>query len=492
MIVGIAIEAWLERQSRHPKRWLALFAVPLAIQIGAYWLPTPDSVAYLSIARSIVSGHGLANLGYAHLAYPPGYPLLISSAFLISPIPFLAISAIHWLMAVALMLGLYRWTSQRAQPAALILTGLVMVNVTLWIYYHRTLSELAFMAVMIWTVVALNDGIEARQPYQRVMGTIAGTFLLVLLAMIREVGVLFGLGFLLALGFAARSGKLRWRSALWMAAAVVVPGAAGVVAFMMYDQATVHVAQAGAVFGTHLSGFIGPAVPFAQRALEGLRLQISAVGRLLVPGMFKSYGHRWVDINVAVYVLVFAFVVIGWWRCVRRDREVYALTFPLYFALYVTWGFDADARYLLPMLPIIAVSLWRMMEPYSSWRLTGLAALLVAHFAVASGYWAIFEVPRGRECNSQWKPISRLANSLKDRPGTVVAEGEVPECARLTLSFILDRPVVDERVNEAGISGARWLLVPANNGPVDGFGTAAAEGGYKILGRIQDTPVTAR
>jgi hypothetical protein len=467
--VGIVIEDWLECQSRHTKRWLAWSALPLALQISPNWLPTPDSVAYLSIARSMVSGNGLTNLGYVHLAYPPGYPFLISPAFLISPIPFLAISAIQWLMALVLMLGVYRWTSQRAQPAALMLTGLVMMNVTLWIYYHRALSELAFMTVMIWTVVALDEGIEAGQRYQRIIRIVAGMFLLALLAMIREVGVLFGFGFLLALGFAARSGKLRWRIALWMAVAVVVPGAAGVGAFMMYDQATVHVAHAGAIFGTHLSGFIGPAVPFAQRALEGLRLQISAVGRLIVPGMFKSYGHRWFDINVAVYVVVFVLVVIGWWQCVRRDPEVYTLTFPLYFALYASWGFDADARYLLPMLPIIAVSMWRMMEPYKSWRLTGLAALLVAHFAIASGYWAMFELPRGRQCNSEWEPISRLVGSLRDRPRTVVAAGEVSECARLTLSFILDRPVVDERVNEAGMSGVRWLLVPANNGPVDGF-----------------------
>jgi len=490
--VSIRIEDWLERQNRRPVLWLAIFALPLAAQISGWWLPTPDSVAYLSIARSIANGHGLRDLGYTHLAYPPGYPLLISAAFLISPIPFIAISVMQWLMAVILMLGVYRWSSQRAQPAALLLTGIVMANVSLWIYYHRTLSELAFMTVMIWTVVALNGGIEARAPNRRVIQIVAGTALLAMLAMIREVGILFGAGFLMAIGFAVGSGKVKWRDALWMAAAVIIPGAAGVAAFMMYDQATVRAAHAGAVLGTHLSGFTGPAGPLAARAIEGIRLQISAVGRLVVPGMFKAYGHRWLDINVAVYAAVFGLVVSGWWRCVRRDQDVYAITFPIYFAMYALWGFDADTRYLLPMLPLIVVSLWRMMEPYGSWRLMGLAAIAVLHFAVASGYWAMVEIPRGRECNSQWEQASRLADGLRNRPGMIFADGDVPECARLMLSFLLDRAVIDGRINPAGIDGARWVVASANNQRVDGFGTEAEAGGCKILGRIQATPVTAR
>ncbi len=61
------------------------------------------------------------------------------------------------------MAGVYRWIRPLAPAAAVLLTGLVMVNVALWIYYRRTLSEMAFMTVMIWTVLVLNSALEAGQ-----------------------------------------------------------------------------------------------------------------------------------------------------------------------------------------------------------------------------------------------------------------------------------------------------------------------------------------
>ncbi len=63
------------------------------------------------------------------------------------------------------------------------------------------------------------------------------------------------------------------------------------------------------------------------------------------------------------------------------------------------WAFDADTRYLLPLLPLLVVCLWFVIEPFTRWRLSALAALLVLHLAVALGYWTAVEIPRGRECN---------------------------------------------------------------------------------------------
>ncbi len=193
---------------------MALIAVLLAIQVSPWWYPTPDAVAYLSIARGIAVTHRLSNLGGAHLAYPPGYPLLISPAFLISSRPFLAISIIHWLMALIFMVGVYRWTCRMAPAAALLLTALSIVNVAFWIYYRRTLSELAFMTVMIWTVVALDSALEAGSRGARAIRTPAGTVLLAALVSIREPGILFAPGFAVAVFLCLRAGKLRWTDGL--------------------------------------------------------------------------------------------------------------------------------------------------------------------------------------------------------------------------------------------------------------------------------------
>ena len=184
-----------------------------------------------------------------------------------------------------------------------------------------------------------------------------GGLLLIALAMIREPGVLLGLGFAIAALLRVRDGELRLADGLWMSATVAAPAAAGVSAFLLYDRATARAAPS-AVFGTHLGGFLDPAAPILPRIVEGLRLQISEVGRLIVPGMFKSYAahEQWININVVVYLAVFALVAGGWWRLIRRRREVLAATLPLYFALYVVWAFDADTRYLLPFLPVLLVS----------------------------------------------------------------------------------------------------------------------------------------
>ena len=480
-----ALEHWIASQSARPWPWMALIAVLLAVQVSPWWYPTPDAVAYLSIARGIAVTHRLSNLGGAHLAYPPGYPLLISPAFLMSSRPFLAISIIHWLMALIFMAGVYRWTCRMAPAAALLLTALSIVNVAFWIYYRRTLSELAFMTVMIWTVVALDSALEAGSRGARAIRTAAGTVLLAALVLIREPGILFAPGFAVAVFLCVRAGKLRWTDGLAIIAEVAVPAAAAVVGFLIYDRATARVAPSR-VFGTHLEGFLNPATPIIPRVIEGLRLRISEVGRLVVPGMFKTYAAhgQWLNVNVFIYLAVFALVAAGWWRLIRRRRDVFAATMPLYFALYVVWAFDADTRYLLPMLPAIMVSLWFAIESMTRFPLTVLAALLVLHLAVAAGYWLTVEIPRGRECNRQWVSAEAFAPDIKDEPGMVVATHQVPECARLMLSFLIDRPV-PERISPGDFPDARWILEPADSPDPAGFRVKQSHGLYKLLGADQ-------
>ena len=476
------MEDWLARQSLRPLPWMGLFALLLAIQISPWWYPTPDAAAYLSIARAVAATHRLRNLGGVHLAYPPGYPILISPAFLISSRPFVTLSVMHWLMALILMAGVYRWTARLAPDAALLTTGLTMVNVTLWIYFRRTLSELAFMTVMIWAAIVLDAVLETGSRRSAAAKAALGGLLLIALAMIREPGVLLGLGFAIA-AFRVRDGERRLADTLWMSATVAAPAAAGVLAFLIYDRATARAAPS-TVFGTHLGGFLDPAAPILPRIVEGLRLQISAVGRLIVPGMFKSYAahEQWLNINVVVYLAVFALVAAGWWRLIRRRREVLAATLPLYFALYVVWAFDADTRYLLPFLPVLLVSLWFALEPLTRSRLTVLAVLLGLHLAVALGYWTTVEIPRGRECNRQWTAVANFVPDLKDATGLIVATHEVPECARLMLSFLIDRPI-PERKSPGDFPQARWLLVPSDSPALPGFQVEKEAQRYKLLAR---------
>ncbi len=461
--------------------WLVAFAILLAIQISPWWYPTPDAVAYLSIARSIALTHRLRNLGGIHLGYPPGYPLLISPAFLISSRPFVALSLMHWVMAIIFMAGVYRWTRSLAPTAAVLLTGLVMVNVAFWIYFRRTLSELAFMTVMIWSVITLNAALETGSLRRSFMLTASGTVLLIALVAIRETGILLAAGFAVAALLMVRDRRLRWTQGLAMIGAAASPAIAGVGAFLLYDLATARTAPS-AVFGTHLSGFLDAATPVLPRVAEGLRLRISEVGRLIVPGMFKAYaGHgQWLHIDILIYLAVFILIVLGWWRLMRRQRDVLAATAPFYFVLYALWAFDADTRYLLPLLPLLVACLWFAIEPLARRPLSALAILLAAHLAVALGYWTAVEIPRGRSCNRQWAWAAVLARGLNDATGIVVATHQVPQCARLMLSFLIDLPV-PERTSAGEFADARRLLDRWDDPNPPGFEVRRRAGPYKLL-----------
>src|SRR5262245_49532147 len=211
-----SIDVWLRRAEARPGLWLAALAALLALQIGPLWYATQDGVAYLSIARSIAGGGPVARLGDPQLGYPTGYPWLISPVLLAGPRPFLLLSLLHWLMAVAFMLGVYRWARAQIGAGAPWVTALVMANVHVWNLYRRTLSEAAFCAVLIWTITLLNGVIDSAADLGSRRGRrqllLAGAAL-VILSTIREVGMLVGAGAALAVLARLPAGGLGWRAA---------------------------------------------------------------------------------------------------------------------------------------------------------------------------------------------------------------------------------------------------------------------------------------
>lgn len=484
MSVTRRLEGLLARQT--PIRWFAALALLLVIQINPWWLPTPDAAAYLSIARGLATHHGLRMFGYAHIAYPPGYPLLISPAFWLGPLPFLALATMQCLMALIFMWGLYRWMTYQTANGAMLLTVLVMVNATLWIYYHRTLSELAFMAIAVWAVLVLDRALDCATARGRLGNLVAGAMLLILLTLIREAGVLFAVALGMTAMLRVRRGTLSATDAVVAISIILLPAAATAIGFVVYTQRTF---AATHVFGTHLSAFFNSRVPFARRLADGLRLQICGVGRLIVPGMFKAYGHAWLDVNTLLYSAVCLALFFGWYRWVRRRPDPYALVVPLYLLLYAFWDFDADTRYILPMLPAVVVALWYLVEPCKH-RLTLIATLAALHLAVALTYWAGVELPRAYACNRQRPVISRLVMAAADRPGRIVATADVPECARLFFALMLDRPVVALHGNLSAIDEPELVLATVAEQPAAGFRVAAAAGGYVLLSA--EAPAAAR
>jgi hypothetical protein len=479
------VEDWLLHQSRHHRRWLVILALMLAAELGPVWPTAPDAVAYLSISRSIATGHGLRNLGFSHIAYPPGYPLLISPAFFFPAFPFAVIAGLHWLLGMMLAIGLYRWARHEGDSAAMLLTALVMVNVSLWTYSRVPVSELAFMTIAVWAVIALNNAMDAPNSRRRFGQVLLGAVLVLMLSMIREAGVVFAIGFLAAVCAELWRGRLRALDGLVMTLPVCLLAFIGLALFLAYDENTFRDAR---VFGTHLAGFLDRNVPLENRLIEGVRLEVSAVGRLIVPGMFKAYGKRWMDVNIALYIVVVTAIAVGWWRSCSRRSDVYVMTVPFYLALYAVWSFDADTRYLLPILPVICISLWCLIERYQDHRLTIIAALVLLHLGVALGYTMFINIPAGCKCNQQWTAIARIASLVKNKEGRITALAGTPKCSSLILSYLTDKPVTEQHMDPSSLSGTRWLVAPANALAIHGFSTAFADGKIRLLKRTSGMP----
>lgn len=478
--VSIRITQAVEYLSNRPRVAFAIGAAVMAIQISPLWYATPDAAVYLSIARSIARGGPITALGNPHLALPIGYPIMVAPAFLISDYPFLYISLIHWLLTLILMAGVFRWASQFGRKAALLIAALVMANASLWIYYHRTLSELAFMTVSVWAVCFLNAGISAsRQTRQAITQLALGSVLLAFAASVRESGAVFAVGFAAAATLAAARARISLRRSALRTIAAASPAMLAVAAFVIFD--THRIRHSPIALGTHIAGFTDSARGFLFRLNEGGRLRLSEIGRLLVPGMFKAYGRagQWFNPNVIVFIPVALLVALGWFRLIQRHCDVFAATLPLYCAVYVLWAFDADTRYMLPMLPVLVASLWFAFESIDRARLVAFGALFLLHLVVATGYWLNVEIPRARACNRHWPTIIRMATSISGEQGSVEAS-TVSDCPRLLLEFALDR-AVDPVHDPASVpANARWLLTKDQGRLPANYESVVSEAGLEL------------
>jgi hypothetical protein len=466
--------AWCNEQ---PRRWLGVFALLLATQISPWWYPAPDAVVYLSMARSVAFDAHLARFGSRQLGLAPGYPLLISPAFLLGDHPLLALSVVNWILAVLLMLGVYLWVRRCAAPAAVLLTGLVVVNISMLNLCRRNLSERPFMTRAVWSVHVFNAARRAT-PVRTGFYSVLGGLMLVLLGTIREVGVVFGVGFIAALcvdAYRRRSGA----RVIAIALIAVLPAALVVLAFMRRD--VVMAQQLADQAGTHWDGLVRPA--FEGRLIEGLRLRISNIGQLLEPGMFRAYAGpgQWYDVNLLLYVPLAIILAVGWVKLIRRDADVFAWTLPFYLAVYIVWPFDGATRYELPMLPVLLVAGWWAIESQRRWRLRWFAALLVAHLGVALGYWLAIDLPRARQCDAQWSIVERLVQPIGRGTRTVRAVN-MNECVRLRLELALDRPAPASDAQSLSSTDAQWAVV-GGDADVPGFAVRSRATPFVLLAR---------
>jgi hypothetical protein len=457
------LQRWIQKCQSRPKMLLAAWALLLAAQVGPWWYSSIDSTSYLSMARSLGDGTGPTNLGSPLLWYSPGYPALISPFFLLADRPFLWIAVLQWLLAVALMLGVYRWAGRSLPEAAIWIAGLTVINHGFWIHFRRPLSEIAFMCVLIWAIEGLRElTIAARRARFAAILT-AGAALVALLSIIRPVGIMLVPAFAVWACRERSSGRWPWRRTLLATALVAAAGVLPVGWFVMHERSMV--AQTGG--RSYLDNFDDAARSPWESYSRGVQLCVSDLGRVTIPGLFKSHGRPgdWTDINMLIHVPLFLLLCLGWRRWLERENSLFAWYLPFYLLLIAVHAMDTGARLLLPLLPALFVCLWYAGQRIGRGRQSLAVACLSAQLIVAGSYWLAVDLPRSRHYDRLWPAIDELASRIQDDPGSVMVsqlDGET----ELRLELALDGPV--HRQPDM-LEQAQWLITPGDRDAPAGY-----------------------
>lgn len=473
------LETFAESLERRPRTCLTVLAVLLAVQISPWFYFSPDGCVYLSLARSLAAGEPMTVLGQPRLGIPIGYPLLVSPAFWFSERPFMALSIVNWLFAVALMLGVHRWLQRQIPQAAVLLTSLIMVNAGLWFHYRRPLKEIAFLAVMVWLANGLQALLQG-DGWQRILRRAAiALLLLVLLLTIRYSGIVLVAGLGLALMLKV------YRDATHRRLIVGTSLVLGLCSLIVLGVLIRYGAD------LYLKALVPASSDIWAQIAEGLRLRISEIGRLSLPGMFKSYSgrHEWLHVNVVLYLTLLPFVAWGWWQLAWRRQDVLALTFPFYFALYVAWPFDQGARFMLPMVPVLVTCLWLGARPCFPKAKGWTVILLGMHLVGSVGYWVSVDAPRAIARHRDWGSLERLAAHTESGAERLAVRNFEPDLHAM-LQFSLDRPLSGPLTGASAPGDVDWIVQPKQTAGCVGFTICAEAGGYHLLARTQPQPPT--
>ena len=449
--------------------WLLPIGLLLTLQISPHWYPTDDGFEYLSTAKAFSEGR----IGEVFQKYDlfacQGYAAAISPAFVLGDRPFLALSMIQWAFGILSLVGVYQWSRRHFSDRRIqfIIVGLTLLNAVFLFYYRRTLKEIVFFACAVWTVNLCHELLENRRTGIRLVVTAALAGLMGAASVsVRYTGIvipfIFGVNVVWAI--VRREQSLR-QAILPVSIAAGLP-LAMLFSCLNYDQRVV-AANRGDTYG---NTFQQAATERPHQLFEGIRRNIEVVGRIIVPGFSKAYGkpYDWKSTNTLIGILCVIPVSLGWWRLVRKRRDLFVQLLPAYVALYSIWPFDQGTRFLTVMLPVLMASAWKGLSPlYRRPVLVG-RLYLAAHLGVALVYWIGVDRPRAQETASHWQIVDQLANEIGEHSKNGAAADDDLKTRRM-LQLALDENIFEYEDNTELPERIRWFLSPQNEPPPQGF-----------------------
>lgn len=503
MSIGQFLAAAKERN----RLGLALLALLFAVQISPWLYPSVDGCLYLKTVGDFLSTPRLDDFC---CLVPPGYPVLIAPAFLFGDRPLLAVSILNWMLAVAMIVGVYVWARRLAPSAALVLTAAVAVNISLWIFYRRPTKEIAMLAFLMWTVNAMHRLLDERRTARVIGLTAAVALLTTYLGLIRYAAITLAVAFAVAAFLLVRRGHFRPARALWMSLVIGLVSGSSLLLWLVYDRSH---GTGGTYVDAIASIYHNPSVAEAQtregdaQALEreestprrpryftrAVLYRVNDLVCLTVPGLWKASSGSAELLSVSTFVgfVMLAVLALGWWRIVATRIDVLALLLPIYLLLYAHWDTaQPGGRFLLPVLPIIlacvgmgmiAIVRWAATPQARRWEIPVCALFLLAHLGQAVGYWLVIDAPRASACQHNLPMVDRLSGRIQKHVGLVAVAPELEQiCNGLWLDLDWKRI---RMLQDPPRRGVEWIVDTAGSPPIPGYSVECVDGPVQLLRR---------
>lgn len=398
---------------------LFFFVIILATAIKpVWWSPGGDALSYVSIAKSLGEDGKLLRLGQTHLYHPPGVSFLYAPAFWFSSRPFVLMSVLQWLAATIALISCYHWFRRwLSRDRSILLTGVVFFNACSWGYYLRFLSEIWFCG-LLFTVAALSPILSdalSKKKFAKGWGlTVLLTPLVIGLIMTRPVGVFIAGG----IGISLFVSCLKWRNrSAWIHAfliAVVLNLVAVTSAYLLvrYDQ------QQAVLNGSHTytNQILQADQTFVQTLVDNVHRRINTVGRLFVPGCFRTYADTgdWLNPILLIYLPLTFMVCWGGVLLIRRHNDPFIMMAPLYVGMFLIWPYSQGTRFFIPILPLMVLAVYQLIND-QKWCDKFLRIFLVLHLSVMTVRY-VTQWPEALQVHQQWAVLDEIALVMKRLP----------------------------------------------------------------------------
>lgn len=365
-----------------------------------------DFASYIMQAESILSGtaekfvehnsftifESSAQIG--PVAYPWGYPLILSPAYALKGNSPLALKLPGLLFYAGFLICVYLFMNKRlSQTESLLITSIFAFNPLLLQFLDQILSDIPFL---FFSTLALLLMVDHRMPTARhdvLLGcVIAFSFF------IRTTGILLLISFFAVEFLRAWNDRGDLEIIKRHAMNVLTVGSTFALLWIAYS--LLFPGGGESYFAQYQDFQIGTALGFVIQYFQ-------------VFNMFFGESFLW----KTLYPILLVFFAIGAWKC-RNEDLLLIIFFVLWLLLLITWPFWQGPRFIFPLLPVfiyfafqgMKLLITKLPEQYSAigyWVLHAFWLVTIISFLFRSGTNAYLNLQNDRSINGPYDPYSR-------------------------------------------------------------------------------------